>query len=166
MAKKSSVASKINEFKQEVEASEPRHENPLLRLLKETKKEKSEKKTKDFTDRLMNKTTFNLSGGVSKSALRRQKRKQREQLKPKMDDLLSSLPLEELETSEGPGRPVKFVERKPKLVNQPNPQKQGGHAKLLGSENMRFNQLLKDEQFKESPFASLKQAISMNLQKK
>lgn len=163
MAKKSSLVDKISQFRQEGETSEPRHENPLLRLLKETKKEKSREKSKDFTERLMKKTTFNLSLGVSKSALRRQKRKEREQLKPRMEDMLSSLPMDELEAASERGK-AQFVEKKPKRINEPNPQKQGGHAKLLDTENTRFNRILRDEQFKETPFATLKQAIARNLQ--
>lgn len=109
----------------------------------------------------MSKATFNLSGGISKSATRRRKRKTKENLKPKMDDLLLSLPTETLNlvnVKEASG----FIAAKKKDTNKPNPQKQGGHAKLLQMENRHFNQVLADKQFKASPFDALKQAIQHN----
>lgn len=130
-------------------------------MLQTTKKEKQKNKTSDFNERILAKTTFNLSGGISKSATRRRKRKAKENLKPKMDDLLLSLPTETLnlvDVKQSSG----FIAAKNKDANKPNPQKQGGHAKLLQMENRQFNKVLTDKQFKASPFDALKQAIQNN----
>lgn len=163
-AKRSTIASKIAEFKQELAPREEYHENPLLKLLQTSKKEKQKIKSNDFTERILAKSSFNLSGGISKSSLRRRKRKAKENLKPKMDDLLLSLPQETLnlvDTKETQS----FIAAKKKEANKPNPTKQGGHAKLLQMENKHFNRVLTDKQFKASPFDALKLAIQQNLQR-
>lgn len=155
---KRSLSSKIAEFKQDQESH---HENPLLKLLKTTKKEKQQAKSSSFNDKITSKVTFNLSAGVSKSALRRRKRKDKEQLKPKMDDLLQSL-LETVNYVETK-KEQKFIKSTAKPSNAPNPHKQSGHAKILESENKHFNQVLQNQQFKLSPFSALKEAIAQNL---
>lgn len=165
MNKKTSISSKIAEFKAEQENVPEYHENPLLKLLKSTKKEKQAAKTSLFNERLMSKATFNLGSGVSKSALRRRKRKEREQLKPKMDDLLLSLPETVNIVDTKKAREVKYVRDTSVPVNQPNPQKHTGHTKLLEAENKRFNQVLANREFKKSPFALLQQTISQNMGK-
>ncbi|KAK8440729.1 ribosome biogenesis protein slx9 [Candidozyma auris] len=162
-AKRASIASKIAEFKQEQASREEHHENPLLKLSQTSKKEKLKNKSQDFNEKILSKVSFNLSGGISKSASRRRKRKSKENLKPKMDDLLSSLPEETLNLVEAK-TPQAFIAAKKKEANKPNPQKQGGHAKLLQTENRHFNRVLTDKQFKASPFAALKSAIQHNLQ--
>ncbi|KAF3989337.1 hypothetical protein FT663_03090 [Candidozyma haemuli var. vulneris] len=127
-------------------------------------KEKQKTKSSDFNEKILSKVSFNLSGGISKSSTRRRKRKAKENLKPKMDDLLSSLPTETLnlvDVKESQG----FIQAKKKDTNKPNPQKQGGHAKLLERENKQFNKVLTDKQFKASPFDALKSAIQQNLQR-
>lgn len=137
----------------------------MLRLLTTSKKDKQLVKSSKFTEKVISKVTFNTSGGVSKSALRRRKRKEREQLKPKMEDLLLSLPesvniVETTKTKE-----VKYIADHKKPTNQPNPQKHTGHTKLLEAENKRFNQVLSNSQFKKTPFALLQQAINQNMGK-
>ncbi|OBA23828.1 hypothetical protein METBIDRAFT_76774 [Metschnikowia bicuspidata var. bicuspidata NRRL YB-4993] len=166
-SKNSALASKIEQFRRDQEPSQEAHdENPYLKLLKVSKKEKQQAKTNSFNERLASKVTFNLSGGVSKSALRRRKRKEKEQLKPKMDDLLSSLPeatVNIVDSSVAKKKAfVKGVSVKPS--NLPNPQKHSGHTKLLEVENQRFSQVLQDKQFQQSPFAALRQAISQSKQ--
>lgn len=158
--KKASVHSKISEFREENAAVE--HENPLLKLLKVSKKEKQQTRSDEFTQRLLQKRTFNLSGGVSKSTRKRQNRKKREQLKPKMDDLFSALPdvVNVVEAASVSGK-KKFVAGTAK--NLPNPQKQTGHSQIMKQELLQFTQVLRNEQFKQSPFEALKQAILNNM---
>ncbi|SGZ48314.1 CIC11C00000003606 [Sungouiella intermedia] len=147
LAKRTTISSKIAEFKQEQVHENEFQGNPLLKLLTTTKKEKQLAKSTQFNEKILSKVTFNMSGGVSKSALRRRKRKEREQLKPKMDDLLLSLP-----------ERVNVVESK-----QKKKEKHTGHTKLLEAENKRFNQVLNNSQFKKTPFALLQQAINQNM---
>lgn len=165
LAKRATISSKIAEFKKEQEQGEDYHENPLLKLLKTSKKEKQQAKSNLFNEKILSKLTFNLSGGVSKSALRRRKRKEKEQLKPKMDDLWLSLPEKTIKIVESKKREgdVTYVQVTSKPTNAPNPQKQSGHAKLLKEENQHFNQVLQNQQFKSTPFSALKQAISQNM---
>lgn len=166
-ATKKSLLSKIEEFKQEQERPEDHHENPLLKLLKQSKKEKQQAKTNLFNERLLNKVTFNLSGGISKSARKRRNKKAKEELKPKMDDLFSSLPEATVKIVKSSDvKTKKYVadaDKKP--TNAPNPQKHTGHTKLLAAENEHFNRVLQNKQFRSSPFAALKEAIGQNMQK-
>lgn len=137
----------------------------MLKLLTATKKEKQLAKTNQFNEKLLSKVTFNLTGGVSKSAIRRRKRKEREQLKPKMEDLLLSLPESVNVVEPKKVKEVKYIGDHKKPTNQPNPQKHTGHTKLLEAENKRFNQVLNNTQFKKTPFALLQQAINQNMGK-
>lgn len=94
--RKSQLASKISELKgSQQHIGYEYHENTLLKIAKTTKKQKQQDKSDQFINKLVNKVTFNTSGGISKSSLRRQKRKEKEQLKPKMDELLLTLPVGE-----------------------------------------------------------------------
>lgn len=151
--------------KQELAAQPEFHENPLLKLLKTTKKEKQQTKTKAFNERLLNKVTFNLSGNISKSSRRRRARREKEQLKPKMDDLLSSLPVETINIVKGHiKKGDKYVKETEKPLNSElNPRKKTGHQKLMQAEKTRFNQVLRNQAFKQSPFDALKQAIGQNM---
>ena len=85
-------------------------------MLQTTKKEKQKTKSSDFNEKILSKVSFNLSGGISKSSTRRRKRKAKENLKPKMDDLLLSLPTETLnlvDVKESQG----FIQAKKKDTN-------------------------------------------------
>ncbi|OVF07349.1 putative ribosome biogenesis protein [Clavispora lusitaniae] len=165
-AKRSTISSKIAEFKKEQEQSDDYHENPLLKLSKTTKKEKQQAKSSQFNEKILSKLTFNLSGGISKSALRRRKRKEKEQLKPKLGDLWSSLPESTVNiVQKNNEREPSYVQHTTKAANLPNPQKQTGHAKLLKTENEHFNKVLQNQEFKCTPFSALKQAISQNMKK-
>ncbi|KAI5969422.1 SLX9 [Candida margitis] len=168
--RKSQLANKISEFK---ESSQPQdepdyHENPLLKIAKTTKKQKQQEKSDKFINNLVNKVTFNTSGSISKSSLRRQKRKQREQLKPKMDELLSSLPTGE-EPQTKSTRLVQmpkteFVDNTTKTKsNKPNPTKTTGHKKIMIEEHKNFGNVLKNPEFRKSPFDALKSAIKQNM---
>lgn len=118
------------------------------------------------------------TGLISKSALRRRKRKAREELKPKMDDLLSSLPTsntknsmnavssktdEKSETAQDSSHTY-LEARTPR--NLPNATKQSGYIKIMATEHKRFNSILQNHQFRSSPFSSLREAISLNLDTK
>ncbi|KAK6203104.1 ribosome biogenesis protein SLX9 [Scheffersomyces amazonensis] len=170
---KRTLSSKISAFKQEVgnEGGEEYHENPMLKLSKISKKEKQQTKSSNFVERLSNKVTFNTSNSISKSALRRRKRKSKEELKPKMNELLSSLPETTLITSlklkskskhDQNESNIGFISKQ--TSNAPNANKRSGHKKILIEENKNFNNVLKNPEFKASPFSALKNAIQQNLQ--
>ncbi|KAH3667140.1 hypothetical protein OGAPHI_002789 [Ogataea philodendri] len=80
---------------------------------------------------------------LAKSSLRRQKRKLRDQLKPKLEELATALD----------------VPDKPKLDHTPNAHKRGARAVEKG-EIQRFGLVLKDKTFRSSPFDALKRAIA------
>lgn len=164
-AAKPSLAAKIAAHKQELAAEPDYHDNPLLKLSKSTKKEKQQIKTKAFNEKLLQKVTFNLSGNVSKSARRRRARKEREHLKPKMNDLLSSLPQETINVISRSDRTKKqYVATDDRPNNHElNPRKQSGHQKLMRAEKTRFTQVLSNLEFNKSPFDALKQAIGSNM---
>ncbi|GEQ66638.1 hypothetical protein JCM33374_g301 [Metschnikowia sp. JCM 33374] len=166
-SKSSNLASKIEQFRRDQEPAVEQHEeNPLLKLSKVSKKEKQQAKTTSFNERLASKVTFNMSNGVSKSALKRRKRKEKEQLKPKMDDLLSSLPEATVNIVDSSTIKNKVFVKDPKAKpsNLPNPQKHTGHTKLLEAENQQFSKVLQDKKFQQSPFAALREAIAQNKQ--
>jgi len=157
--KKSSLTNKIAEFKQDSREDEDNFtENPLLRLAKQTKKEKRQLKTTSFNEKLANKVTFNTSSGISKSSKRRQKRKEKEQLKPKMDDLLTNLPETTTIVASSTTQP-KFLKSTKPNSNQPNAAKVSGHKKIFETESKNFVNVLKNDSFRQSPFEALKAAI-------
>ncbi|ODV82822.1 hypothetical protein CANARDRAFT_10201 [[Candida] arabinofermentans NRRL YB-2248] len=129
-------------------------------------------------------TTPNFAAsGISKSAIRRRKRKLRDSLKPKLDDLLDALPVDvqdvtnELQQQQqqqryvasgdisvDPTASATTTTTKNKLNHQPNFHRKG--SKLVEKMEMeRFGKILKDENFKTNPFASLKEAILKNTEK-
>ncbi|KGQ89218.1 ribosome biogenesis protein SLX9 [Candida albicans P94015] len=146
------------------------HENPFLRLAKSTKKEKQQVKSDKFVNRLIGDSTK-----ISKSSLRRKKRKAREQLKPKLDDLLSNLPstnnekeeesnnnqVKEEGEKEDKNTHTKFITK----ISQnhiPNPTKASGIKQIMKQESITFTNALKT---RDSNFSSLKSMIQQNLQK-
>ncbi|EGW33122.1 uncharacterized protein SPAPADRAFT_60434 [Spathaspora passalidarum NRRL Y-27907] len=144
----------------------------MLKLAKTSKKEKQQTKSNNFTAKLMNKVTFNTSNNLSKSALRRKKRREKEQLKPKMDELFSSLPETSTNTditnntttkivtaSSGEG----FIKSSKSNLNKPNPSKSSGFKQILKDEHKNFNNVLKNPQFRTSPFDALRNAIQQNM---
>ncbi|ODV80663.1 ribosome biogenesis protein SLX9 [Suhomyces tanzawaensis NRRL Y-17324] len=172
-AKRSNLSNKISEFRQET-GGEEFHENPLLKLSKITKKEKQQNKSASFALSVLNKTTFNTSNNISKSSLRRRKRKEKEQLKPNMQELLTSLPgakdgddlfssntttIKSAKSSEG------FVKSSKLNKNLPNATKKSGHQQILREEHKNFSNVLKNPAFRQSPFDALKSAIQQNMQK-
>lgn len=138
-------------------------DNPFLNKSKATKKDKRDVKRSALHTRLQ--STAGGVGKVSKSAAKRQRVKAKRNLSVNIiDDLLSALPDNEDET----GRPTEtasgFV---PPKIKQINPYKNARNSdKVAKQEISRFNKLLKDEQYTESPFASLKLFIAANIEQK
>ena len=119
-------------------------------------------KLANFTERLMNKVTFNTSGGISKSLARRRKRKEKEQLKPNMNELLNSL--DDLESSTTKVKdPTAYI--KASESNKPNANNRRGHEKIMRDEAKNFKTVLANPQFKKDPFSALKFAIQQNMEK-
>lgn len=118
------------------------------------------------------------AGLISKSALRRRKRRAREELKPKMDDLLSNLPTsnapddahtvssntDEKDKSTQESSHTYLEAKSPR--NLPNATKQSGYSRIMATEHKHFNSVLQNHQFKSSPFSALRDAISQNLDTK
>ena len=150
---KAAIATQKPKILKKVEPTPQFEENPFLKLLTVTKKDKQLNKSKTFNDRI----GLNPSDQISKSALRRRKRKAKESLKPKMEDLLDMLP----ET--GDNNDDKYVSVKPVHVNEPNVLNRRGHAVVFKQENHHFNSILKDQQFRASPFSTLRQVISKGI---
>lgn len=152
---------KISEFS-ETQDDSSYHENPFLKLLKVSKKDKQQEKSTTFAKKI--EVNGNTSGGISKSSLRRRKRKAKEELKPKMNELLMSL-------DEPTNKNVKIVEKAGFIAssktnkNLPNAAKRTGHSKILSQENKNFSSVLQNPKFRTSPFNALKEAIAQNLGK-
>lgn len=167
---KASLTNKIAEL--QGTNDEEYHENPFLKLLKISKKDKQITKSNNFSNKMQTKVSFNLSDGISKSSLRRRKRKAKEELKPKMNELLQSLPksttdmIDSLDEKDSGNEitPKKYINTLKKQQNLPNASKQSGHKKILINEHANFNKVLNDSQFKQSPFSALKNAISQNIE--
>ena len=108
---------------------------------------------------------------ISKSSLRRRKRKAREQLKPKLDDLLTNLPLTTNNNSiqqqinqSREGEKIDnsiFINKKINKNHIPNPTKASGIKQIMKQESIIFQNALK---IRDSNFSSLKNMIQQNLQ--
>ncbi|CAH6718696.1 ribosome biogenesis protein Slx9p [[Candida] jaroonii] len=127
-------------------------DNPFLKLSTISKKEKQLTKAKAFNDKIVN-----TNSTVSKSALRRRKRKAKQALKPKMEELFESLPTLDDKVEE-----KEFVEQTT-ISNQPNALKRSGQRIIQKQEHENFNNILKNQQFRSSPFATLRQSIQQNM---
>ncbi|SCU97197.1 LAFA_0G10286g1_1 [Lachancea sp. 'fantastica'] len=158
----------------------PEDPKAFLHQARESKKDKILNKSQSFLSKLHEDTS--LSGSISKSALRRRKRKTRDQLKPRMEDLLVSLQQDGVEdatsdltndatlqdSGDKPTRNVTRVSRTtPHLEtgsvlirkNEPSIRNQRGAKQLTGKEIDRFQNVLQNKQFQQSPFAALKEVI-------
>ncbi|CAI5757692.1 unnamed protein product [Candida verbasci] len=170
-SRKAHLSSKISEFRNDTTPNDDTyHENPMLKLAKTTKKEKQQNKSDKFINHLMNKSTFNTSGTISKSALRRKKRKEKEQLKPKMNELLMNLPTDGNEINEQDKvtkivRPnsTEYIKSSKLNLNRPNPTKSTGLKQIMKEEHKNFNNVLTNPDFRASPFDALKNAIKQNM---
>lgn len=125
-------------------ATEERHENPFLKLSKVLKKDKQQERSHTFTRKV------GAASAISKSALRRRKRRARDELKPQMAELLTTL-------EETPA-----VSAKPANRNQPNAAKHTGHRRILEQEGKNFSAVLQSPHFRATPFEALKAAIAKN----
>ena len=172
--------------------SDPR---AFLHQPKETKKEKLLNRQNTFLSNLKVKSTLGdgMSAnfdGISKSSIRRRKRKLREELKPRMQDLLTSLEQEkDLQgiidnTSKNINdddvidmdSKIRFVDTKeirskkaePGSIrikkNQPNIRNQKGAKALAANETARFNQVLTNQEFQKNPFSALREVIKLQKQ--
>jgi hypothetical protein len=121
-----------------------------LRQAKATKKEKREAKSTDFQQRIFGQNK------ISKSTARRTKRKARSNLKGNLGDLLDSLP--EQSFASGYIEPVKMPIN-PKTSSKNN-------EKVVRQEKERFRKILAEKAFRASPFSTLKNFISSNIEKK
>lgn len=135
------------------------HENPFLKLLKTTKKEKQYEKSASF----QNSIASGSFSGISKSALRRRKRKAKQQLKPKMEDLLTTI-TDEIETQ--PSESAQYIASSKGRENLPNAANKSGRSVIMRQEHDKFNHVLQDATFRNLPFAALKNAIANNMASK
>lgn len=162
----------------------------FLHQPRESKREKLLNKQQGFLKRVMEKSTGRDDfAGISKSAIRRRKRKLREDLKPKMGDLLTSLGQEDdlkqhlIGTSSDEADDERSISKKKSVTvvskpgasadepgfvrirkNEPSIRNQKG-AKLLSiRETSRMSDILHNSSFQLNPFGSLREAILMKQQ--
>lgn len=174
-AKVAARSNTSNERPNQQVAELPEDPKAFLHEYKESKRLKQESRSKEFLNRLATKDDSNL--GISKSSLRRRKRKQKSELKPKMQDLLESLESTTNVQQDGQDDDKfanvnivdnktgkKFIEKIPGMnKNLPNPKNKKGSKKIEKVEREIFSNVLKDTRFKASPFASLKESIANRL---
>lgn len=166
----------------------------FLHQPRESKKEKQQLKQSAFLSQIKEKNSNVSFEGISKSSIRRRKRKMRDDLKPKMQDLLTSLQNEEdlkdyakssntdeelddfFDNNNGSSKTVKIIKKssiaetkQPGYVkikkNEPNIRTQKGSKVLAINETKRFNDVLNNNAFKANPFGSLRELIQMKLEK-
>ncbi|CAI4038776.1 hypothetical protein SMKI_06G1240 [Saccharomyces mikatae IFO 1815] len=172
--------------------SDPR---AFLHQPKETKKEKLLNRQSTFLSHLKEKSapSDGLSAnfdGISKSSIRRRKRKLREELKPRMQDLLTSLEQEKdlqdiiekrnmtMDDDKDidmdsririvDAKEIRSKEAEPGSIkikkNQPNIRNQRGAKALAANETARFNQVLTNQDFQKNPFGALREVIKLQKQ--
>lgn len=107
---------------------------------------------------------------ISKSAIRRRKKKLRDNLKPKMSDLLDTLnTLDNVGNANRALTQTNDTQRPTYIPSKirahiPNPHKNKNVKSLIENiEKKNFSSVLASQDFKTSPFASLKDKISKNL---
>lgn len=159
---------------------------PFLKQSRITKFEKSENKSNIFKKKLNIKDIEKANvdkkylsdpkqPGISKSAVRRRKRKLKEQLNTKLDDLKDilddSMNITEDTDKNNSSNPFQNndnnVSINPfKLDHTPNPHTSlKGAKKIEKDEIKRFGLILNDTGFRQNPFESLKEAIKNNVSK-
>ncbi|CCE65744.1 hypothetical protein TPHA_0M01690 [Tetrapisispora phaffii CBS 4417] len=169
----------------------PEDPKAFLHQLRETKKEKQMNKQDTFLTQIKERAAGNPDfAGISKSSIRRRKRNMKNDLKPKMNDLLLSLNKEAglkeiLENDHKTGSlededmmvdtNVTKITKSTKYrhinnetsasvkikKNQPSIRNQKGAKQLTKDESKRFVQVLNNNAFKADPFGSLKEIIKM-----
>ncbi|CAR27465.1 hypothetical protein ZYGR_0I07400 [Zygosaccharomyces rouxii] len=138
----------------------------FLHQYKESKKDKNLSRQQMFLDQIKQKNGTDPSfAGISKSAMRRRKRKLRDDLKPKMGELLTSLGQEEdlKEQFEDNFKEEGVVEPEPqkKRKNEPNIRNQKGAKALSVQESERMKQVLSNSSFQQNTFSALRDVIKM-----
>lgn len=100
--------------------------------------------------------------GISKSAIRRRKRKLRDQLRPKLtEDLLDAL-TESTNTRinvNDKGEEELIIEEKVKLDHTPNPLNKRGEMALFKIEKEEFKNVLKSDEFRKGGLSGLRDSI-------
>lgn len=167
----------------------PEDPKAFLHQYKETKREKQTNKQTDFLSKIRQGSGRSDPAfeGISKSSVRRRKRKMRDNLKPRLDDLLVSLQKEEdlneftkepedaAAPSTNPFAPntdaphikvTRIVEKiEPGSVkikrNEPNIRNQKGAKMLAVKERQRFNEVLTNQVFQQNSFSALRDIIKM-----
>lgn len=137
----------------------------FLHQSKESKKDKTLERQQMFLDQIKYKNGVDPNfAGISKSAIRRRKRKMRDDLKPKMGELLTSLDQEDdlkeqlkEEFTEGVVEPEPQKKRK----NEPNIRNQKGAKALSIQESERMKQVLSNSSFQQNTFSALRDVIKM-----
>ncbi|QLG70234.1 hypothetical protein HG535_0A01720 [Zygotorulaspora mrakii] len=171
---------------QDAEATQNPPLSTFLYQPRETKKSKQLNKQQTFLSKVRERSTNSdpALAGVSKSAVRRRKRHMREDLKPKMNDLLTSLGQEEDlkehvtaeqqdddSTKENKRKVTKVVRREelPEIEsafvrrkkNEPNIRNQRGAKALTIKETTRMVEVLSNKSFQSNTFSSLRDVIKM-----
>ena len=165
----------------------PSTEKTFLHLINtDTKKEKQLKKSTTFLDKLAEGNTISNNNnnnnarisstnqrlaasldGISKSALRRRKRKLRDTLKPKLNDLLDTLDsIDSSSKTNSKGKKTKDTSRgyinKQLDKHRPNPHKNLNSFKIISTiENGNFAKVLGDSTFRASPFQAIRDKIRL-----
>lgn len=159
MAKRTQLRSKVS--RQTTRTDRPVAElaedpQAFLHAYKETKQQKLQNKRQGLLTKLVGDST------ISKSSMRRRKRKEKQELKPKMEELLTSL-----EESIGDTINVldskQFLSTTTKNANMPSTRTKKGLKKVEEQETQRFRMVLKDQSFKKSPFETLRESIANRL---
>lgn len=157
MAKRTQLRSKVSRggTRTNKQGAEGLPEDPqaFLHAYKETKLQKMTNKHQGLMSKLSAST-------ISKSSLRRQKRREKDDLKPKMHDLLDSLE-GTMDTVNVVEKPI-FIEKK--KAHLPSTRTKKGLHKVEEQERARFGAVLKDQHFKKSPFEALRESIALRLQ--
>ncbi|KAG0676964.1 ribosome biogenesis protein slx9 [Pichia californica] len=104
--------------------------------------------------------------GISKSAIRRRKRKLRDQLTPKLtEDLLDAL-TESTNTiinTNKDGIEEIIINEKVKLDHTPNPKNKRGEMALFKIENKKFKEVLKSKELRQGGLSALRNSILANI---
>ncbi|CAN6670737.1 hypothetical protein TRVA0_043S00826 [Trichomonascus vanleenenianus] len=134
------------------EYAPPTGEIPFLKQQRTTKKEKRDLKTSSFKQRLQD------SHGISKSSVRRRKRKEKNTLTGgNLENLLATLP--EIQEKTGKFIAVKVPQLDPKKSARNN-------EKVFKSEVDQFDKVWKNQEFRANPLAALRRHVNATIEKK
>lgn len=121
----------------------------------------------DINSSVLNKPNDPNQPGISKSSIRRRKRKLRDQLRPKLTsdlfDALTSATNAKITKDKDNNIEEIIIEEREKLDHRPNPKNIRGEKLIEKEENKRFKNVLKDEEFRLKGLKGLKEAILLNV---